>query len=85
MKPQEKVCSDASIARLEQDLDSIPSKPDQRRRGMRKVIERLRVSELAAQIALRHALDESEGGCPYPPEELWNLSVAQAIELRRTR
>jgi branched-subunit amino acid aminotransferase/4-amino-4-deoxychorismate lyase len=67
---------DETLDRLEESLKRLHTKPDNRRRWTRQAIERLRVSELAAEYLLvRYA-----GG----NEKLWKEAQEFAItELRK--
>jgi hypothetical protein len=75
MKPQEELCTDLTVHRLEEELKKAPSRPDQKRRWARALIERTRVSELAAEIALRQYMDD----------DLFDQVWTEAVEKARAR
>jgi hypothetical protein len=71
---------DETLDRLEESLKALQSKPDNRRRWTRQAIERLRVSELAAQYVLQQL---SRAGLS-AQDEIWDAAVKDAVfELRK--
>jgi hypothetical protein len=78
MKREEEICTDETVNRLESQLKALTSRPDSRRRWTWRVIERLRVTERAAELLLERHLP------PIDADEEWFGLVGQAIrELRK--
>jgi hypothetical protein len=66
---------DETLDRLEETLKRLPTKPDNRRRWTRQAIERLRVSELAAQYVIEQL---SRAGLS-ANEQIWDEAVRDAV------
>lgn len=66
---------DETLDRLEESLKALHSKPDNRRRWTRQAIERLRVSELAAQYVIEQL---SRTGLS-AQEQIWDEAVKDAV------
>jgi hypothetical protein len=66
---------DETLDRLEESLKRLQTKPDNRRRWTRQAIERLRVSELAAQYVIQQL---SRSGLAVQ-EEIWDEAVRDAV------
>ena len=66
---------DETVDKLEASLKALKSRPDTRRRWTRQLIERLRVSELAAQYVIEQL---SRAGIS-ANEQIWDEAVRDAV------
>jgi hypothetical protein len=66
---------DETLDKLEESLKKLQSRPDSRRRWTRQAIERLRVSELAAQYVIEQL---SRAGLS-SQEQIWDEAVRDAV------
>jgi hypothetical protein len=64
-----------TLDRLEESLKRLHSKPDNRRRWTRQAIERLRVSELAAQYVIQQLCRSGLAA----QETIWDEAVRDAV------
>lgn len=76
MKTIRDVCRDDILDRLEEDIATPPSRPDQRRRWAKMVIERVRFTDLA----IKFLLDKNPELRP-----AWTKAVERAAEVWRER
>ena len=74
------ICPDENVDRLETMLKNATTKPHSRQRWARQVIERLRVSELAAAILLNFYIS---GAPEKVKEHVWEDAQNEAIETLR--
>lgn len=66
---------DETMDRLEESLKALRSRPDTRRRWTRQLIERCRVSELAAQYVIEQLSKAGLSG----QEQIWDEAVRDAV------
>ena len=66
---------DETLDKFEESLKRLHTKPDNRRRWARQAIERLRVSELAAQYVIEQL---SRNGLA-AQEQIWDEAVKDAV------